>query len=152
VLADVDAAKEDLAAKLGARWMSPFDALRADVDVLAPCALGGMIDEALVRELRCSVICGAANNQLADDGIAAQLAARDVLYAPDFVVNAAGLINASLELTGYDLDTAQRRAAGIEQELAGVLDHARATGETPLQAAVSLADRRLVAATVAPAA
>ncbi|HEX5224394.1 MAG TPA: Glu/Leu/Phe/Val dehydrogenase dimerization domain-containing protein [Solirubrobacteraceae bacterium] len=152
VLADLDAGKEALAAALGARWMDAHDALRADVDVLAPCALGGVLDDELVGEVRCRVICGAANNQLADDGLAAELAARGVLYAPDFVVNAAGLINASLELTGYDLETAQLRAAGIEQKLAGVLEHARATGQTPLDAAVSLADRRLHAAAVAPAA
>jgi leucine dehydrogenase len=152
VLADVDAGKEALAASLDAGWMTPGEALRADVDVLAPCALGGVIDETLVGELRCRVICGAANNQLASDDLAARVAGRGILYAPDFVVNAAGLINASMELTGYDADAARRRAAGIEQQLAGVLADARVAGETPLDAAESLAGRRLHAAAIAPAA
>ena len=143
VLADVDASKRELALSLGAQWATPRDALRADVDVVAPCALGGVLDEELVPELRCRVVCGAANNQLAHDEIAEQIAERGVLYAPDFVVNAAGLINASLELTGYDGDEAQRRAAGIERVLAGVFERARAAHETPLQAATALAAERL---------
>jgi leucine dehydrogenase len=149
VLADIDAGKRELALALGAQWATPRDALRAEVDVLSPCALGGAIDEQLVPELRCRVVCGAANNQLASDDLAARVAERGVLYAPDFVVNAAGLINASLELTGYDRGEATRRAAGIERELAGVLERARDLGVTPLTAAVSVAQERLRPSVVA---
>jgi leucine dehydrogenase len=152
VLSDVDASKEALALGLGAEWASPGDALRAQVDVLAPCALGGVIDRQLVGELRCRIICGAANNQLASDELGEVLADREILYAPDFIVNAAGLINVSLELTGYDAEESQRRAAAIERVLTHVLERAHDTGETPLQAATELAQRRLRAAIVAPAA
>ena len=146
VLADIDERKRALARELGARWMSPDEALRARVDVLAPCALGGVIDERLLPQLRCRVICGAANNQLAEDALAEQLAARGILYAPDFVVNAAGLINASLELTGYDGAEARERAAEIETVLRRIFVHARESATTPLQAAVEIARERLSAA------
>ena len=143
VLADIDPAKEALARALGAAWVSPRDALRAPVDALAPCALGGVIDAELVPALQCRVICGAANNQLADEGLAERIAARRILYAPDFIVNAAGLINVSLELTGYDGEEAQRRAAGIEAVLARLLASAARSGVAPLVAATELAARRL---------
>jgi leucine dehydrogenase len=150
VLADIDPGKESFALGLGASWARPDDALRAEVDVLAPCALGGVIDQELVGELRCPIVCGAANNQLASDELADELAGRGILYAPDFIVNAAGLINASLELTGYDSEEADRRAAGIETVLAHVLERAGDTGQTPLGAAIELANQRLgAAATVA---
>jgi leucine dehydrogenase len=143
VLADIDPAKQTLADELGASWMSPAEALRAEVDVLAPCALGGVIDRELLPALRCGVICGAANNQLAEDTLAMSLAERGILYAPDFVVNAAGLINASLELTGYDGSEARERAAGIETVLERVFERASETYATPLAAAVELAQERL---------
>jgi leucine dehydrogenase len=143
VLADIDPGKRALAHELGARWMSPAEALRADVDVLAPCALGGVIDGELLPALRCSVICGAANNQLAEDALASRLAERSIVYAPDFVVNAAGLINVSLELTRYDGAEAQGRAAEIETVLERVFARARETHTTPLAAAVELAHERL---------
>ena len=66
--------------------------------MLAPCALGGILDDETVPRLRCPIVAGAANNQLADDRIADLLAARGILWAPDFVVNAGGLINIAEEL------------------------------------------------------
>jgi leucine dehydrogenase len=151
VLSDIDAGKAELARELGAQWLEPQRALRAQVDILAPCALGGVLDDELAGELRCRAICGAANNQLARDEIAERLAARGILYAPDFVVNAAGVINVSLELGGYDPDLARRRAAGIEDVLADVVAHAERSGLTPLAAATELAQARLRAAATAPA-
>jgi leucine dehydrogenase len=152
VLADIDPAKRALAQELGARWTTPEEAVRAEVDVLAPCALGGVIDARLLGALRCRVICGAANNQLAEDALAQELAERAILYAPDFVVNAAGLINVSLELTGYDTEEARQRAAQIETVLEGVFARAAQEATTPLQAAVELAQERLAAATATPTA
>lgn len=146
VVSDVDPAKRSLAHDLGAQWMQPAQALRAEVDAIAPCALGGVIDATLAEELRCRIVCGAANNQLTDDALAARLAARGILYAPDFIVNAAGLINVWLELTGYDADEAQRRAAAIEDALSRVLARAERVRATPLEAALELAGERLAAA------
>jgi leucine dehydrogenase len=146
VLADVDEGKRALAQELGAEWLDPAAALRADVDVLAPCALGGIVDDSTSRELRCEIVCGSANNQLLHDGVADLLAARGILYAPDFIVNAGGLINVSLELSGYDPAVASTRIAGIESTMDSILEHSRASGLTPLSAARELASRRLATA------
>jgi leucine dehydrogenase len=146
LLADVDERKRSLADELpGAAWAEPSEALLADVDVLAPCALGGVLDDHTAPRVRAGVICGAANNQLAGDGIAADLAARGILYAPDFVVNAGGLINVAAELEpgGYDAERTATRAAGIEDAMAAVLAEAAADGTTPLAAAIRRARRRL---------
>jgi leucine dehydrogenase len=149
VLADVDERKRSLAAELPrSAWADPADALVADVDVLAPCALGGVLDERTVPRVRAQVVCGAANNQLAHDSLAADLAARGILYAPDFVVNAGGLINvaAELERGGYDPERAQRRVADIEDVMAAILAESAADATTPLAAAARRARRRLDAA------
>jgi leucine dehydrogenase len=148
LLADIDPAKRELADKLGARWTDPSAALLADVDVVAPCALGGAIDEVNVGRLRAQVVCGAANNQLAHDGLADDLGARGILFAPDFIVNAGGLINISVELDerGYDPAEARTRVDAIERTMSGILEEAAAAGGTPLAAADRLARRRLVAA------
>jgi leucine dehydrogenase len=145
-LCDIDPSKRGLADALGARWISrPELAHTAAVEILAPCALGGLIDARRVEELRCRIVCGAANNQLDGDEQADRLAARGILYAPDFIVNAGGLINVALELTGYDLGLATRRADDIEASLGRILVSAREAGATPLAAAKELAARRIAA-------
>lgn len=145
IVADVDPAKRALAERLGARWTTPARALTAKVDVLAPCALGGVLDSAVVERLRCRAIAGAANNQLSEERVAGLLAARGVLWAPDFVVNAGGVINLAVELRreGYDPAVARRQTRGIADTLAQVLDAAEADGITPLAAASALAERRM---------
>ena len=101
IVSDIDERKRALAEELdGAAWMSPEQALLADVDALAPCALGGVLDEATVPALRARIVCGAANNQLAHDALAEDLARRGILYAPDFVANAGGLVLVGAELAG----------------------------------------------------
>jgi leucine dehydrogenase len=150
VLSDVDQRKRVLADELDAEWLAPREALRAPLDVLAPCALGGVLDGGLARELRCEIVCGCANNQLGDDRIADLLASRGILYAPDFIVNAGGLINVALELSGYDPVLATRRVAEIEQTMNTILDHAESVGLTPLSAARELASQRLAAGPLRP--
>ncbi|MEA2409714.1 MAG: leucine dehydrogenase, partial [Thermoleophilaceae bacterium] len=143
-LADINPAKREIAEGLGARRTDPSTALLAKEDIVAPCALGGAIDEVTVSRLRARVGCGAANNQLAHDGLAEDLAARGILYAPDYIVNAGGLINISVEFDegGYDAAEARRRVDGIEETVATIL----AAGATPLAAADRLARRNLEAA------
>jgi leucine dehydrogenase len=148
VVADIDEAKRGAAEELGARWVSPAKALTAQVDVLAPCALGGILDDGSVPGLQCAIVAGAANNQLADDSVADLLAARGILWAPDFVANAGGIINISVELEpgGYDRARARRRVAGLGDTLRRVFDDAAAAQLTPLTAAMELARRRLAEA------
>jgi leucine dehydrogenase len=145
VLADVATGKRALAGELGARWAEPDAALRAEVDVVAPCALGGVLDHATVPELRCRAVAGAANNQLASDDVAAELHERGILWTPDFVANAGGIINIAVELEpeGYSADRARARVLAIGETVGTVLDMAEASGTTPLTAAQELARRRL---------
>jgi leucine dehydrogenase len=143
LLADVDQDKRRLAEELDGRWLTPEDALETESDVLAPCALGGIFTDTTVPRLRCRIIAGAANNQLAEDRVADLLAGRAILWAPDFVANAGGVINIAEELGEYDSASARRRVRGIADTLRRVFDDADATGGTPLTAAIELADRRL---------
>jgi len=143
IAADVQAAKRGLAEQLGARWASTQQALTARADVLVPCALGGVFDDQTVPRLRCRIIAGAANNQLASEEIADLLAARGILWAPDFVVNAGGLINIAEEFGGYGSAAARRRVLRIGDTLGQILADAEAIGATPLTAAMELARRRL---------
>ncbi|MBV9417134.1 MAG: Glu/Leu/Phe/Val dehydrogenase, partial [Solirubrobacterales bacterium] len=142
-VSDIDPHKRRLAGELEAEWAEPEQALELEVDVLAPCALGGVLDHHTVPRLRCAIVAGAANNQLASEGVADLLAKRDILWAPDFVVNAGGIINIAEELNGYDAGAARRRVRGIGEILLDIFERASAAGTTPLAAAVDLARARL---------
>jgi valine dehydrogenase (NAD+) len=117
--------------------------LAADLDVFAPCALGGVLDERSVRLLGARLVCGGANNQLADENIAKVLHERGILYAPDYLVNAGGVIQVADELHGYLPARARRRAEGIGQTLRTVLEQAERDGVTPTEAADALAETRM---------
>ncbi len=145
VVTDVDPEREAIARELGARWVTPDEILFADVDVLAPCALGGILDHATVPRLKCRVVAGAANNQLADPSVDVLLAERGILWAPDFVVNAGGIVNIAVEMQpgGYDEARADADVRGIGDTLRLIFDEAQADSRTPLQAAMALAERRI---------
>jgi leucine dehydrogenase len=144
IVSDIDEAKRALADELpGATWMSPGEAMLAEVDVLAPCALGGVLDESTVPQLGAGIVCGAANNQLAHDALAEDLARRGIDYAPDFVTNAGGLMRVAAELDGADGEGARERIAGIEALMRRILTEAAGLGITPLAAAHAIAGRRL---------
>jgi len=104
-----------------------------------------VLDDQTVPRLRCRVVAGAANNQLADEAVADLLADRGVLWAPDFVANAGGIVNISVELRpdGYDPAVARTRVRAIGDTLRRVYADARARGATPLAAAMELARRNL---------
>jgi leucine dehydrogenase len=146
LVSDIDPTKRELAERLGAGWVEPEDALTAHCDVLAPCALGGVISKRSMSELGCEIVCGSANNQLADDALAEELAAAGILYAPDFIANAGGLIHVYKEIKGYSERRAIVLARGIEQTLGRVLVVADQRQVTPLAAARELAGERLGAA------
>ena len=145
VVADIDVRRQALAEQLGARWVDPDAALAVSSDVFAPCALGGVLSHATVGRLGAPVVVGAANNQLATDDVAEELAARGILWVPDFVANAAGIINIAVELRpeGYDPRQARKDVHRIGDTVRLVLDDAEATSTTPLDAAMRLARRRL---------
>jgi len=143
VVSDIDPGKRELAERLGARWVGPTEAIASECEVLAPCALGGAIDERAVGELRCEVVCGAANNVLAGDEIAPRLHERGILYAPDFIANAGGLINVYGELHGLDAGALESLIDGIGDALATIFERAEAGSVTPLEAARAVARERL---------
>ena len=113
------------------------------LDVYAPCALGGALTDAVVAGLRARIVCGAANNQLAHDGVEKQLADAGILYAPDYCVNSGGLIQVADELEGFDFDRAKQRATGIFATTREVFRIAETEGVPPSVAADRIAERRM---------
>jgi valine dehydrogenase (NAD+) len=148
-LADVDqAAVAALAASLGAEVVPVELVSRAECDVFSPNALGGVIDDSSVRGLRCRIVAGGANNQLAEDRHAAALRERGILYAPDFVINAGGVIQISDELQpgGYQEARARERTEAIADRLREIFALADAEGLSTAEAAERMAEGRIAAA------
>ncbi|HET8592828.1 MAG TPA: Glu/Leu/Phe/Val dehydrogenase family protein, partial [Solirubrobacterales bacterium] len=143
VAADIDAEKRGLAEKLGAGWTDAGSAIGTTCDVLAPCALGGTIDGDNVGSLRCEIVCGSANNVLADQRLGERLAAQGIVYAPDFIANAGGLINVYAEIHGLDETRTARLVDGIGDTIGAILTEAEERSITPLEAARELAEYRL---------
>lgn len=114
-----------------------------DLDVYAPCALGRALDDEVVEGLQAGVVCGAANNQLAHEGVAKHLEQRGIVYAPDYCVNAGGLIQVADELEGFVFERARERATKIFDTTAAVLRTATAESVPPSAAADRLAERRI---------
>ncbi len=117
--------------------------ITSDIDVYAPCALGGALDDDTVPILRAKVVAGGANNQLAHPGIEKLLADRGVLYAPDYVVNAGGVIQVADEIEGFNFERAKLRAGRIYETTRDILRLADADGVPPAVAADHLAERRM---------
>ncbi|MCF6510027.1 Glu/Leu/Phe/Val dehydrogenase [Blastococcus sp. MG754426] len=117
--------------------------VRTPHDVYAPCALGGALDEETVAALTGRIVCGGANNQLADPGAGERLRARGILYAPDFLVNAGGVIQVEDERHGFSFDRARAKASGIFDVALRVFALAEAEGVSPAVAADRLAQERI---------
>ena len=114
-----------------------------ECDVFAPCSMGGTLDHETIPRLRTKAIVGSANNQLATPEDADRLRERDIVYAPDFVVNAGGLINVAEELRGYTTERAAARIDKVYDNTLRVLEAAEERGTTPNRAAVELAEERI---------
>ncbi len=143
---DINPAARALADELGATWIEPDAALTTAADVFVPAGLGGILTAAAIEQLPVRAVCGPANNPLAERSGADALAARGILYAPDYVVNAGGVIHLALTESGDSPDTVDARLRGIGGTLAEVLALAKADGVTPLDAADRLALARVAAA------
>jgi valine dehydrogenase (NAD+) len=147
VVCDVDPAAVERARALdpGVEALE-VDALpAAELDVYAPCALGGALNEQTVEELQARIVCGGANNQLARPEIAKVLDDRGILYVPDYVVNAGGLIHVADEYEGYSEPRVRERVAAIFDTTRGLLEAAAAAGEPPAVAADRMAEERMAA-------
>ncbi len=117
--------------------------ITSDIDVYAPCALGGALNDETVPALRAKIVTGAANNQLAHSGVEKLLAERGVLYTPDYVVNAGGVIQVADEIEGFNFERAKLRATRIFDTTREILRVADAEGVPPAVAADRLAERRM---------
>lgn len=124
-----------------AEIISKDDIVEARADIFAPCALDGVLEGKAVSRLTAKLVCGGANNQLANEQVAEQLTQRGILYAPDYVVNAGGIINVAAEYLGWDERAVERRVDGTGARLRLVLDEADRCGITSHAAAETLARR-----------
>ncbi|MEZ5437913.1 MAG: Glu/Leu/Phe/Val dehydrogenase dimerization domain-containing protein [Lysobacteraceae bacterium] len=121
------------------------DIYDCDVDVYSPCALGGTVNENTLDRIKAKVICGAANNQLATDEIGDELTRRGLVYAPDYAVNAGGLMNVSIEFDGYNRERAMRMMRGIYYNVGKIFQIADRDNIPTYKAADRMAEERIAA-------
>ena len=141
LVSDVD---ESRAATTGATVVPAADVIGADCDLYAPCAVGGTLNAETIPLLRCRAVAGCANNQLAEPEDSERLRERGILYAPDYVVNAGGIVQLiGLEDEGWNETQLEERLAGIGDTLRSLFAEAEAEGITPAEAADRLVRRRL---------
>ena len=146
ILSDLNTAKaEQFARKYGAKIVAPDQILQTECDILAPCALGGIIRDQTIPQMRCRAIAGAANNQLLREANANGLRDRGILYAPDFVINAGGLLNvaAEVEETGYHPAASRYKVHHIYDTLLAIYEIAEKNQESTQSAALALANYRI---------
>ena len=139
--------EQERASATGCETVSPERVLETDVDVYSPCAVGGTLNAESIPHLACRAIAGCANNQLAEPGGAQRLHDRGILYAPDYIVNAGGIVQLiGLEDEGWSEAQLEERLAGIGDTLRELFAEADANGITPAEAAEQLVGRRLAEA------
>jgi leucine dehydrogenase len=151
LVADVDANRADrVAREIGATIVPPEDVVGTACDVLAPCATGRVLTEATIRHLRCRIVAGAANNQLGVPEDGERLRDAGIVYAPDFVINAGGVIDlAGYETLGWDDATMAKRLEAIGDTLEEVYETAAREGISTAAAADRIARARVDAARTA---
>jgi leucine dehydrogenase len=142
-IADVDQAKaQKLASATNGKVVSPEDVLSLEADVLSPCALGAILTEGTIAALKTPIVAGAANNQLATPEDGERLHARGVLYAPDYVINAGGIINVCTEYLGDgDARLVRQRIEGIPIRLEQIWAESAESGRDPAAVADAMAQR-----------
>jgi leucine dehydrogenase len=135
---------QEVSAKYGSTIYSGADLYTADVDIYAPCALGATINDDTVYKIKAKVIAGAANNQLANENVQGPiLQQRGIVYAPDFLINAGGIINVFSEIAHYDKAESMRRTENIYNTTLEIFEYAKSNNLTPQKAAMEIADARI---------
>jgi leucine dehydrogenase len=146
-IADVNAERvAAVARRTGATVVSVDELPGMDCDVYAPCALGGAINDRTVGMLRCHVVAGAANNQLATREMGQVLVQKGIFYAPDYAINAGGLINVAQEYRGYDAEASRAKVMRIRDTIAEIARRAGRTGESPAEIADKMVEETLARA------
>ncbi len=135
---------EEVNKKYGAAIFTGYDLYSADVDIYAPCALGATINDETVYKIKAKVIAGAANNQLANEDVHGPiLQERGIVYAPDFLINAGGIINVNAEIAHYDKAESMRRTENIYNTTLEIFEYAKVHNLTPQKGAMALAEARI---------
>lgn len=144
IVADINKAMvQAIVAETGAAVVSPEEIVFTKCDVFAPCALGAVINHRSIPKLQCPVVCGAANNQLEEDSDGDEVHHRGILYCPDYVTNAGGVINLALELTGYDEAVAYEKIEKIFDTACRVIERSKTEGISTARAADLMAEERV---------
>jgi leucine dehydrogenase len=146
IATDIDAARlKKVVDSFGASAVAPDDIYGVEANVFAPCALGGIINDQTLPLLRCDIVAGGANNQLAEERHGDALEAKGITYAPDYVINGGGLINVNAELNGWTMERARNKAGEIYDTILTVFDIATEERMPSYRAADRLAERRIAA-------
>jgi leucine dehydrogenase len=147
IVSDIDAAKTARVEKAtGAKVVQGDAIFSADADIFSPCALGGIINDKTIPKLKVQIVAGGANNQLLEERHGDELQRRGILYAPDYVANAGGVINVYGEVVGWDAQRALDKADDIYDTILKVFDIAEAKKIPTYEAADRLAEQRLAEA------
>ncbi len=148
MISDIYADRLDHISSVYGAQICPVDKVyEADMDIYAPCALGATLNDKTIPLIKASIVAGAANNQLADENIHGKmLKERGIVYAPDFLINAGGLINVYSEIAHYSLEESLKKAAAIRDTTFSILEKAASLNITPHEAALQTAAERVAAA------
>lgn len=146
IVTDIDQANVDRAVQeFGAESVSPDKIYDVDCDIFSPCALGAIINDETIERLTCKVVAGAANNQLKEEKHGDMLEQKGIIYAPDYVINAGGVINVADELYGYNRDRAMKKVETIYDSILKVFEIAKRDGIPSYRAADRMAEERIMA-------
>jgi leucine dehydrogenase len=140
---DINQELVDQAVEMGAEAVGLEEIYDVDADVFSPCALGAVVNENTIPRFKFKIVAGAANNQLADDECGDELQARDILYAPDYAINAGGLMNVSIEFEGYSQERAYRMTRTIYYNLMRIFTIAERDGISTWKASDRMAEERI---------
>ena len=128
---------------MGATAVAPDEIYSVDCDIFVPCAMGAVINDFTIEQLKCKIVAGSANNQLADEKHGQMLKEKGILYVPDFVINSGGVINVYEELKGYNKDRAMGRASAIYDSVKRVIEISKRDGIATSEAAERMAEERM---------
>jgi leucine dehydrogenase len=142
---DMNQERIDECVKLGAEAVKMDDIYGVDAKVYVPCALGASVNEKTIPQFKFEIVAGAANNQLATDACGDELHKKGILYAPDYAINAGGLMNVSIELQGYDRERANRMVSGIYDIMGNIFKLADKEKIPTYKAADRMAEQRIAA-------
>lgn len=145
-ITDIDSKKVSRAAnEFNAVAVEPDEIYSVDCDIFAPCAMGAALNKDTVKQLKCRIVAGSANNQLADADIGELLMKKEILYIPDYVINSGGVINVHEEMKGYNRENAMANAATIYDSVSKIIEIAKGKNIPTNKAADMLAEERISA-------